>query len=138
MPTLTQIWRDVVPTATWISPADVGPKSPAPDPEIAWVRVLRARVPALEGLGPGDLAIVPETALTALVAGGADPPVLVAEMARAGVSALLVVGDGSPGPSTGGLVVGARAQSLPVLRLDGGDPGVLERSLVGYLVNRRA
>ena len=138
MPTLTQIWRDVVPTATWVSPADVGPKSPAPDPEIAWVRVLRARVPALEGLEPGDLAIVPEPALTALVAGGADPSVVVAEMARAGVSALLLVGDGAPGPSTAGLVEGARTQSLPVLRLGGGDPGMLERSLVGYLVNRRA
>ncbi len=138
MPTLTQIWRDVVPTATWLSPAGAGAGGPVPDPEIAWIRVLRARVPALEGLEPGDLAIVPEPVLSALDAGLADPSAIVAELARAGVAGLLLVGDGPPAPAAAELGERARARSLAVLRLIGGDPGALERSLVGYLVNRRA
>lgn len=141
MPTLTQIWRDVLPMATWLSP-DLAPHAAEsagwPDPEIAWIRVLRARVPALEGLEPGDLAIVPETVLLALAAGPADPSVVVAELTRAGVSALLLVGDDPTGPVGSRLVEAARARSTPMLRLGGADPGALERSLVGYLVNRRA
>lgn len=141
MPTLRQIWRDVVPTATWLSPVDGAARAGAqgaPDPEIGWVRVLRARVPALEGLEPGDLAIVPEPALTALVAGGAEPSAIIAELVRAGVAALLLVGEGSPGPSAAALVEAARSQAIPALALEGGEPAALERSLVGYLVNRRA
>ena len=141
MPTLRQIWRDVVPTATWLSPEDGADRAAAPggpDPEIGWVRVLRARVPALEGLGPGDLAIVPEPALAALVAGGAEPAAVIAELVRAGVAALLLVGEGPPGPSVAALVAATRSQAIPALSLEGGEPAALERSLVGYLVNRRA
>jgi len=145
VPTLTQIWRDVLPRATWLSPEDVpsgaeptGEAAAWPDPEIAWVRVLRARVPALEGLEPGDLAIVPETVLSALAAGPADPPAVVAALTGAGVSALLLVAEDPTGPHASRLVAAARARSTPMLRIGGADPGALERSLVGYLVNRRA
>ncbi|MGC8635119.1 MAG: helix-turn-helix domain-containing protein [Candidatus Limnocylindrales bacterium] len=144
MPTLLQIWRDVLPTATWAWAEDAPPpasesvQGARPDPEIGWVRVLRARVPALEGLEAADLAIVPEPALAALVAGGADPSVLGTEMARAGVAALLLVGRLAPGTSAAELAESACAHGLPALHLESGDPGALERSVVGYLVNRRA
>jgi PucR C-terminal helix-turn-helix domain len=141
VPTLTQIWRDVLPTATWLSPevAAPGVDGPAwPDPEIAWVRVLRARIPALEGLEAGDVAIVPDSVLAALASGPADPLAVVAELTRVGVSAILLVADDPGGPTASRLVEAARARSTPVLRVAAADPGALERSLVGYLVNRRA
>jgi purine catabolism regulator len=144
VPTLVQIWRDVLPTATRASsraarsPASQSVGAVPPDPEIGWVRVLRARVPALEGLEVGDLAIVPESALAALVAGGADPSALVTEMAQAGVAALLLLGPAAPGSSTADLAQAACARGLPALQLESGDPRALERSIVGYLVNRRA
>ncbi len=141
MPTLTQIWRDVLPTATWLSPevAPPGADGPAwPDPEIAWVRVLRARIPALEGLEAGDVAIVPDSVLSALASGPADPLAVVAELTRVGVSAILLVAEDPGGPIASRLVEAARARSTPVLRVAVTDPGALERSLVGYLVNRRA
>ncbi len=141
MPTLTQLWRDVLPTATWLSPevAAPGADQPAwPDPEIAWVRVLRARIPALEGLEAGDFAIVPESVLSALASGPADPLAVVAELTRVGVSAILLVAEDPAGPIASRLVEAARARSTPVLRVAAADPGALERSLVGYLVNRRA
>jgi PucR C-terminal helix-turn-helix domain len=141
VPTLTQIWRDVLPTATWLSPevAPTGADGPAwPDPEIAWVRVLRARIPALEGLEAGDFAIVPDSVLSALASGPADPLAVVAELTRVGVSAILLVAEDPGGPIASPLVEAARARSTPVLRVPAADPGALERSLVGYLVNRRA
>jgi len=141
VPTLTQIWRDVLPTATWLSPevAAPGADGPAwPDPEIAWVRVLRARIPALEGLEAGDFAIVPDSVLSALASGPADPLAVVAELTRVGVSAILLVAEDPAGPIASRLVEAARARSTPVLHVAAADPGALERSLVGYLVNRRA
>jgi hypothetical protein len=141
VPTLTQIWRDVLPTATWLSPevAPPGADGPAwPDPEIAWVRVLRARIPALEGLEAGDFAIVPDSVLSALASGPADPLAVVAELTKVGVSAILLVAEDPAGPIASRLVEAARARSTPVLRVAAADPGALERSLVGYLVNRRA
>ena len=38
-------------------------------PSVAWVRVLRARVPALDVLDPGDLVIVPAAALSVVAPG---------------------------------------------------------------------
>ena len=116
-----------------------GADGPAwPDPEIAWVRVLRARIPALEGLEAGDFAIVPDSVLSALASGPADPLAVVAELTRVGVSAILLVAEDPGGPIASPLVEAARARSTPVLRVPAADPGALERSLVGYLVNRRA
>jgi len=36
----------------------VAPRAGARSPEVSWVRVMKARVPAFDGLEPGDLAIV--------------------------------------------------------------------------------
>ena len=139
MPTLTEVRREVVPAAAWLSPP-TGPTGdpPSPDPVVGWVRVLRARVPAFEGLEPGDLAIVPEPVLSALDAGPAEPAAVVDELSRVGVCAALLTGEGEPGPAAGRLVEAARLRSWPVLRLVGADPAAVERSIVGYLVNRHA
>jgi len=132
MPTLREVWRAVCPSAEWLS------ATADPGPEVAWVRVVRARVPALEGLEAGDLAILPEGVLDALVAGGAEAEALLADLAGAGVSGLLLVGDGQVSLNVGALVDAARAAALPVLRATSVDGASLERSIVGFLVNRRA
>ena len=132
MPTLTEIQRDVVPTATWLSPAS------AASPEVGWVRVFRARVPALDGLEPGDLALVPETVLDALAAGPADPAAVVDELASAGACGVLLLGEGEVGAAAASLLDAALPRSCPVLRLVGREAADVERSIVGYLVNRRA
>jgi hypothetical protein len=54
-------------------------------------------------------------------------------------------GSASPGgllsgarPPVGAVVEAARAHALPVLYLGAGDPAAIERSVIGFLVNRRA
>jgi hypothetical protein len=145
MVTLTEVWKAVVPGAVLRPPSARG--TPGPDPEIGWVRVLRARVPAFDALDPGDLAILPEAAVAALAAGAVEPAALVDELRRSGVPAMLLVGETRPGHGTGSaftapasaaVVDAARAHALPVLWLAAGDPGEIERSVIGFLVNRRA
>ena len=159
MPTLTEVRRDVVPTAAWLSPpaeppgpdaasaparapapapARVPAPGPRPDPDVGWVRVLRARVPALEGLEPGDLAIVPETVLEALSSGTAEPAAVIDELVSAGASGVLLLGEGEAGEAAKRLVEAALPRSCPVLRMVGREAAEVERSIVGYLVNRRA
>lgn len=106
--------------------------------DVQWVRVLRPRVPAFEGLERGDLAIIhgpalavvaPEpsgiTGLAAALAGAAVPGVLLVE-GDVGDEALTALGDA------------ASAAGTTVLALGRVDPVALERSIIGFLVNRRA
>jgi hypothetical protein len=108
------------------------------DRAVTWVRVLKARVPAFDALDPGDLAIIPGPALAVVAPGIAETDALAAALARARVPAVLLIeGDGDDAP----LDALARASSeagLTVLRLPRTDPTALERSVIGYLVNRRA
>lgn len=106
--------------------------------EVHWVRVLRARVPAFESIDAGDLALIPGPSL-AMVA--PDPPRirdLAASLARAQVPAVLLV-EGETGHAS--LVALGRAvvdDGLPALDLGHVDPIATERSIIGFLVNRRA
>ena len=155
MPALTEIWRAIFPGAVLVSPGGPSAAGPSaagpsaaldPDPEIGWVRVLRARVPAFDALDPGDLAILPEAALAALSAGPVEPAALVDELRRSRVPAVLIVGEDGVGagirPPVGTVVAAvveaARAHHLPALYLGTGDPAAIERSVIGFLVNRRA
>ena len=63
MPDLAQLGQALLPGARRVGGAGGGP--------ISWVRVMKARVPAFDALDPGDLAIVPASAL-AVVAPGRD------------------------------------------------------------------
>jgi hypothetical protein len=146
MAALSEIWRATIPGAVLLSPA--GASVLDPDPEVGWVRVLRARVPAFDALEPADLAIVPEAAVAALAVGALEPAVLVDELRRNGVPAMVLVGEpafGSPagvpqlpGPAGAAVIEAARARPLPLLWLAQGDPAAIERSMIGFLVNRRA
>ncbi len=104
--------------------------------EIAWVRVLRSRVPALDALEPGDVVIAP-AAVAAAVARSPEDAMTLAEALDGRAVALLVPGaDGER--LSASLVDAALTLAIPVLRLPDVDGAALERSVIGWLVNRRA
>jgi purine catabolism regulator len=107
--------------------------------QIAWVRVMKARVPAFDALEPGDLAIVPASALEALAPSAEERSVLVRALAGAPVSGVLLVEADGPGePILDELAAGLDASEIPVLRLERMEVGGLERSVIGFLVARGA
>jgi len=71
------------------------PAAPIPEAaaarEIAWVRVLRSRVPALDALEPGDVVIAP-AAVAAAVARSPEDAATLAEALDGRAAALLVPG----------------------------------------------
>lgn len=134
MATLHDLWRAVFPQAR---PATETTAELALGREVTWVRVLKARVPAFEALEPGDLAILPESALATLTAGSVEPATLVEAIAAAGVAGALLVGDGAPRPGGVETLRQATTMGVPALRLTAGDVGALERAIIGYLVDAR-
>jgi DNA-binding PucR family transcriptional regulator len=124
--------------------ASVGALVPdGPDaPPLGWVRILRARVPALDVLEAGDLVIVPASALPVVAPSAADVRDLVQTLARSGAAALLLV-PGLPGAQVSHpedlAAIGpvAAASGIPAIRVDGTDVTALERRVIGYLVDRR-
>ncbi len=105
-------------------------------PPLGWVRILRARVPALDVLDPGDLVIVPASTLPVVAPTPEDARDLVQTLARSGAAALLLV----PGPSDETFSVFgpvAAEAGIAAVRVDGTDPATLERRVIGYLVDRR-
>ena len=134
MATLGELWTSVFPSARPVRPlADAGAQR-----EVTWVRVLRARVPAFDALEPGALAIVPGSVLAVVAPGPAETRALVEALARGRAAAILIVeGEGSE-PALQSLAEAALAADLPALRIARSDPAGLERSAIGFLVNRRA
>jgi hypothetical protein len=109
---------------------------------VAWVRVLRARVPALDALDPGDLVIVPEAALAVVAPTVAEVRDLVEQLARSGAAGLLLVpASGAPAEGSPALLVEAEtvaaAGGVPTVRAADHDPAALERRIIGLLVDRR-
>ncbi len=112
------------------------------DRPIAWVRVLRARVPAFDALEPGDLAIVPASALTHVAAAAADLEPLVRALRDAGVAGVVLL-EPDPDDAAGRAAVDALESAavradVAGIRAGRVDSAVLERSVAGFLVNRRA
>ncbi len=120
---------------------------PTTETTVAWVRVMRARVPAFDALEPGDLAIVPEATL-AVVAPSRDERLQLVEACRtARIAGMLLIerevraGERVDTPASGvqegafaDLAAGLEAAGLPALRVAPADAGRLERSIIGYLV----
>ncbi len=138
MSTLGDLRASLLPTAEPVAPireADLAR-------EVAWVRVLRARVPALEALGPGDLAIAPAGALAVVAPGPAEAAELVREFVAArAAGVLLVAGDPDAVAGSDALEALGRAAvdaGVPAFRLGRLDVAALERSVIGFLVNRQA
>lgn len=146
MPTLEELWRAVFPTARLAHAVpDVGDEAGL-ERAVAWVRVLKARVPAFEALEADDLAILPEQALRALSTGPVDPGIVIDAVLKARGAGVILLGHdaGSPGAGESGTTLRtlaiqrAAACGLPAFLLEGADPAQLERSVIGYLVNARA
>lgn len=106
--------------------------------EVTWVRVLKARVPAFDALETGDLAIIPGPALAVVAPSPAQVDELAAALARARVPAVVLVDGDGGADSVEALGNATTNAGLTALRIGRADPIALERSVIGFLVNRRA
>jgi purine catabolism regulator len=104
---------------------------------IAWVRVMKARVPAFDALDAGDIAIVPATALAVVAPAAGELEPIVAAFAGAPVSGVLLLEGDSPAASRlDELAAAIAAAGMAGLRLPSADPSAIERSVIGCLVGR--
>jgi PucR family transcriptional regulator, purine catabolism regulatory protein len=136
MAKLLDIHRAIFPSARLLSGHALEPEQAERD--VAWVRVLKARVPAFDALDPGDLAIIPGPALAVVAPGLPQTEELARALARARVPAVLLVEGDTGDEALDALATAAGRAALTVLRIGGTDPVALERSVIGFLVNRRA
>ena len=106
MATLAELRTSLLPAAAAAAPVPAA----AAAREIAWVRVLRSRVPALDALEDGDIVIA-SAAVSGVVAGSAEDAGALAD-ALAGRAVALIVTGGSRGrPRTSSWMRRARAGS---------------------------
>jgi purine catabolism regulator len=135
MATLDELRAAVLPSARWIARAPAG----SPGRDLAWVRLMRARVPAFDALEPGDVAIVPAAALAVVAPDRDGVTSLVRGCVEAEVGGLVMATDAGSGP---GALTTLReiavAAGLPALDAGVADPASIERSVIGFLVNHRA
>ena len=140
MATLDELRAAVIPGARWVSPADP-PRGDGAQAgrDLAWVRLMRARVPAFDALEPGDVAIVPVAGLAVVAPDRDGVAALVRACLEAEVAGLLIVTDaGGASDASGDLREIAAAAGLPALDVGAADPAAVERSVIGFLVNHRA
>ena len=136
MASLHDLHRALFPTARPVGALELGPDRG--QREVGWVRVLKSRVPAFDALEAGDLAIIPGPALAVVAPGAAQIEELAVALARGRVPAVLLV-EGDTGSEALAILGDAAATAgLTVLDVGRMDPVALERSVIGFLVNRRA
>ena len=139
MARLGDLVRTVLPLARQPGGGAPEPGDTALDREVFWVRVLRARAPAFDSLEAGDLVIVPAAALGVAAPTTAEAEALGAKLARARVAAVVILGGGEEAEgATAALATAASTAGVTVLRSVAEDVVALERSVIGFLVNRRA
>jgi purine catabolism regulator len=136
MASLHDLHRALFPTARPLGAGELAPDRA--EREVGWVRVLKPRVPAFEALETGDLAIIPGAALAVVAPRPAQIEDLAVALARARVPAVLLVDGETGGDALGALGEAVIAAGLTALQLGRVDPVALERSVIGFLVNRRA
>lgn len=140
MATLEELRLAVAPSARVVSPGSgrPGPGGSVPGGELAWVRLMKPRVPAFDALEAGDVAILPSTAVAVVAPDRQGIVQLVGACAEAGVGGLLLVDSDEETVVLDMVATEATAAGVPALRLVRADPGILERSVIGFLVNHRA
>ncbi len=136
MATLDDLIRTILPLARPVGAVSMEPARG--EREVTWVRVLKARVPAFDALDSGDLAIIPGAALAVVAPNPHEIDELAAALARAGVPAVLIVEGDSDDDAVDALGTAASDAGVTVFRIGREDPVALERSVIGFLVNRRA
>jgi PucR family transcriptional regulator, purine catabolism regulatory protein len=132
MSTLGELRAELLPGARWSG------RTRDRGRQIAWVRVLRGRVPAFDALEAGDLVIVPAAALAAVAPGRPEIEGLVAGLAAAPASGVLLVEaeSGTAGDTLEALAGALAKAEVPALRVGGADPAALERAAVGFILAR--
>jgi hypothetical protein len=136
MASLRDLVRTILPLAR---PVGTTPLDPARgEREVTWVRVLKARVPAFDALEAGDLAIIPGPALAVVAPSLTATDELAAALARSKVPAVVLVDGDGGAEAVEALGRSAADAGLTVLKVGRVDPVALERSVIGFLVNRRA
>jgi len=143
MASLDELRAALLPGARMVSGGgDAGAAGEAGSPDVGWVRVMKARVPAFDALEAGDLAIVPGAALRLVAPGAAERDALVAACSRARVGAVVLLdsdeSESGDRDALDELEAALRAAGLPALRAERADAASLERSIIGFLVNQRA
>ena len=136
MASLHDLHRTLFPTARPLGATELAPDRA--EREVGWVRVLKPRVPAFEALEAGDLAIIPGAALAVVAPRATQIEELAVALARARVPAVLLVEGDTGGDALGALGEAVTTAGLTALQLGRVDPVALERSVIGFLVNRRA
>jgi hypothetical protein len=135
VPSLEAVWRAVFPQAE-LAPATTAPALERP---VAWVRVLKARVPAFDAMDPDDLAILPRATLGSLAALAVEPAAVVDAIAQArGAGVVVVAADEGADAMTDDVLQRAAAGGLGAFRLSETDVSALERSAIAYIVNGQA
>ncbi|MEA2609749.1 MAG: PucR family transcriptional regulator, purine catabolism regulatory protein [Chloroflexota bacterium] len=136
MASLHDIHRALFPTARPVGGVELSVERG--EREVGWVRVLKPRVPAFDALEAGDLALIPGPALALVAPGTAQIDELAVALARARVPAVLLVEGETGGDALEALGVATTTAGLTALQLGRVDPVGLERSVIGFLVNRRS
>jgi hypothetical protein len=136
MASLYDLHRALFPSARPLGAAELSAERA--EREVGWVRVLKPRVPAFEALESGDLAIIPGAALAVVAPGTAQIEELAVALARARVPAVLLVEGDTGSEALSALGEAVTKAGLTAMHLGRVDPVALERSVIGFLVNRRA
>jgi len=134
MATFGELWVAILPAARPMAPI----AAPQLERDVGWVRVLKARVPAFDALDAGDVAIVPASALSVVAPTAIETAGLVEALAAAGCAGVLVIEAEEADPAVVALGEAAAAVGLPALLVARVDANQLERSVIGFLLNRRA
>ena len=135
MATLVELKAAVLPGARWLAAGPDDLPSSATSLDLAWVRLLRARVPAFDALERGDLAILPRAALSVVAPDAEALAALVRGCLEAGIGGIVLVGDGASDHAA--IAAIAAPAGLPVVDAGAEDPAGVERSAIGFLVNHR-
>ena len=138
MASLRELVQTLLPTAEPL----VDARAEAMARTVTWVRLLRTRLPAFDGMDAGDLALIPLTTLRAVAPDEASRREMVEYLADHNATGILVISsdesDAESDAALAHLVAAAAVTRLPSLLVRGAEPAHLERSLIGAVVNRRA
>ena len=138
MASLRELVQTLLPTAEPL----VDARDEAMARTVTWVRLLRTRLPAFDGMDAGDLALIPLNTLRAVAPDEAARREMVEYLADHNATGILAIAssgsDKEEDAALKHLVTAAAVTRLPCLLVRGAEPAQLERSLIGAVVNRRA
>jgi hypothetical protein len=138
MASLREIVTTLLPKAVALAPQ----RDDAMARTVTWVRVMRARIPAFDGMEPGDLALIPSATLASTASDAAAQRELIDYLVEHGAVGALVLGADAPSnaetSATAGLAEAAAANRFPCFLITENDSANIERTLIGAVVNRRA